>query len=86
MKATERIFRTADGRHVREAHPDAAFLAYPVGHEMPDDVAAELYPADVEPAPEAEPTVEPEATAEPAAEEKATPPAANKARKPAANK
>ena len=49
MKATERVFRTADGRHVPEAHPDAAFLAYPVGHEMPDAVAAELNPQTVEP-------------------------------------
>lgn len=71
MKATERVWRTTDGRHVPEAHPDAAFLAYPVGHEMPDEIAAELYPA-------AEP--------EPIAEEKAAKTPPNKARKPAANK
>lgn len=74
MKATERVFRTADGRHVRESHPDAAFLAYPVGHEMPEAVAAELYP----------PTVESRAEPEPGEKAKAAP--ANKARKSAANK
>lgn len=32
--ADERIFRTAGGDLVAEAHPDAAFLVYGVGAEM----------------------------------------------------
>lgn len=39
MKATERIYRTRDGRLVKEGHLDAAFLAYPPGSQIPDDEA-----------------------------------------------
>lgn len=37
-----RIWRTADGRHVPDGDPDAAFLAYAEGDEVPADVAAEV--------------------------------------------
>jgi hypothetical protein len=43
--ATERLYRTADGRVVLEGDPDAAFLLAAPGHPVPDDV--EL-PADEE--------------------------------------
>lgn len=39
MKATERIYRTRDGRLVKEGHLDAAFLAYPPGSQIPADEA-----------------------------------------------
>lgn len=42
MKAEQRIYKTADGRHVLEGDVDAAFLAYPVGEEVPDEVISEL--------------------------------------------
>ena len=42
MKAEQHIWRTADGRHVPDGDPDAAILAYPRGHDVPDDVTAEL--------------------------------------------
>lgn len=38
----QRIYRTADGRHVPEGHADAAFLAYSQYDEVPDEVADEL--------------------------------------------
>lgn len=34
MKATERLYRTADGTLVAEGHPDAAFLAYTEGDDI----------------------------------------------------
>lgn len=71
MKATERIFRTADGRLVPEAHPDAAFLAYPIGHKISDADASLLASP---PFSDPEPAV------------KQAPQAANKARRPGANK
>jgi hypothetical protein len=37
MKATERVWRTLDGRYVGEGHFDAAFLAAAVGDELPAD-------------------------------------------------
>jgi hypothetical protein len=37
-----RIWRTADGRHVTDGHPDAAFLAYADGDQVPEDVLAEV--------------------------------------------
>lgn len=37
-----RIWRTADGCHVPDGHPDAAFLAYADGDEPPADVLAEV--------------------------------------------
>lgn len=38
----ERIYRTADGRHVTEGDPDAAFLAYSQFDDPPKDVLAEI--------------------------------------------
>lgn len=57
----ERIARTTDGRHVLDDHEDAAYLAYPPGSDVPDEVLAELA-GQVTPAPEPEPDliVEPE--------------------------
>jgi hypothetical protein len=59
-----RIWRTADGRHVADGHPDAAFLAYTDGDDVPKDVLAEVdgkpvpkrgrKPADKEAKPEAD--------------------------------
>jgi len=37
-----RVYRTADGRHVAEGHPDAAFLAYTDHDELPESVLAEV--------------------------------------------
>lgn len=37
-----RIWRTQDGRHVSDGHPDAAFLAYADGDEIPDSVLSEV--------------------------------------------
>lgn len=37
-----RIWRTQDGRHVPDGDPDAAFLAYVEGDEVPADVLAEV--------------------------------------------
>jgi hypothetical protein len=37
-----RIYRTADGRHVAEGDPAAAFLAYADGDDVPKDVLAEV--------------------------------------------
>jgi hypothetical protein len=37
-----RIYRTADGRHVPEGDPDAAFLAYADGDQPPKGVLAEV--------------------------------------------
>ena len=37
-----RIWRTNDGRHVPDGHPDAAFLAYGEGDVPPADVLAEV--------------------------------------------
>lgn len=46
MTVTDRhVWRTVDGRHVPDGHPDAAFLAYPAGDDLPADVAAELVAA-----------------------------------------
>lgn len=42
MTRGQRVYRTTDGRHVVEGHPEAAFLAYTEGDELPDKVAAEL--------------------------------------------
>lgn len=36
--ATERLYRTVDGRVVLEGAPDAAFLLAAPGHPVPDDV------------------------------------------------
>jgi hypothetical protein len=41
VNATERVFRTPDGRLVPETDPDAAFLKYAVGDEIaPEDAQA----------------------------------------------
>lgn len=42
MKTPVRIYRTADGRLVKYGDPEAAFLAYPAGRDIPDNVASEL--------------------------------------------
>jgi hypothetical protein len=39
MIVDKRLYRTADGRLVGEGDPDAAFLAYPAGTEIPDTEA-----------------------------------------------
>jgi hypothetical protein len=38
----ERIYRTADGKHVGEGHPDAAYLAYSQYDKAPKAVLDEL--------------------------------------------
>lgn len=35
----ERLYKTADGRLVRHNDPEAAFLAFPAGHELSDEEA-----------------------------------------------
>lgn len=40
MVITQRVYRTNDGRFVGEGHPDAAFLAYPAGTEVADNLVA----------------------------------------------
>lgn len=40
--AGQRIWRTRDGRHVPDGHPDAAVLAYGPAAKVPDAVVAEL--------------------------------------------
>ena len=40
MKAEQRIYRTVDGKLVRENDPRGAYLAYAVGDEVPDGEAA----------------------------------------------
>lgn len=67
MKATQRLWRTPDGRLVSDGHADAASLAYAAG----DDVTA----ADEAKLPD-EPAAEQKAT--PPAANKARRPAANK--------
>jgi hypothetical protein len=44
MKAPERVYHTMRSRTewVREGHPDAAFLAFPKGEELPHPVADAL--------------------------------------------
>lgn len=37
-----RIYKTADGRHVRDGDPDAAYLAYSAFDEVPANVEREL--------------------------------------------
>jgi hypothetical protein len=38
--ATERVWRTIDGRHVADGDPEAAFLVAAEGDEIPDEVIA----------------------------------------------
>lgn len=38
-KVPERVYRSADGRLVRQDDPEAAFLAYVAGHELSDNAA-----------------------------------------------
>ncbi|ANN16249.1 hypothetical protein SD37_11735 [Amycolatopsis orientalis] len=57
------IWRTADGKLVEHGHPDAAFLQYPAGTDVPDADAKRLRLADIgksEPDPEPEKEAEPE--------------------------
>jgi len=54
MKATQRIYRTADGELVTEGDPRAAFLAVPQGDEVPVELidaveALNAVESDVEP-------------------------------------
>lgn len=42
MIIAKRLWRTTDDRLVEDGHPDAAFLAYTAGQEVPDRLAAEL--------------------------------------------
>lgn len=42
MQTDQHIWRTADGRHVPDGHPDAALLAYAAGDTVPDEVLDEL--------------------------------------------
>lgn len=81
--ATERVYRTLDGRYVPHGHEDAAFLVAGVGGPLPDDCegfdapvvavepeapADDVEPEAAAPADEAEP--EPEAPKKPAAKTK----------------
>mgnify|MGYP000871491133 CR=1 FL=1 len=85
--ATERLYRTADGRVVAEGDPDAAFLLAAVGQPIPDGIdvpeqATAGTPA-TEPAEDATSGSEPvadEAKADAQPENKATPAPANKGR------
>ncbi|GGK32120.1 hypothetical protein GCM10010124_26100 [Pilimelia terevasa] len=77
MNAGRRIYRTAEGRHVVEGHPDAAFLAYGVADEVPEEVLAEL------PAAAGDDT---EAAGDAQDDAKQRPAPANKARRATANK
>lgn len=42
MAGHGRVYRTLDGSHVPEGHPDAAFLAFSQFDDLPKEVAAEL--------------------------------------------
>lgn len=42
VKTDRRVYRTRDDRLVWEGDPDAAFLAYPAGREIPESVAARI--------------------------------------------
>lgn len=42
MLTDKRLWRTDDGEIVPDGHPDAAFLAYAIGDQVPDDVAKGL--------------------------------------------
>lgn len=42
MQTVHHIWRTSDGRHVLDGHPDAAILAYAAGDQIPDHVADEV--------------------------------------------
>lgn len=42
MRAESRIWRTVEGNHVLDGDPEAAFLAYTPGDDVPDEVISEL--------------------------------------------
>lgn len=42
MRVDYRVYKTRDGKHVKQGDPRAAFLAYPAGRELPNHVVAEL--------------------------------------------
>lgn len=42
FRVPERLYRTESGRLVRHGDPEAAFLAFPVGHELSDEEAERL--------------------------------------------
>jgi len=72
-----RVYRTDDGRHVAEGDPDAAFLAYGDGDEVPADVLAEV---------EGEPAAKPTAKRGRKPADKQAKPAADKQAAPAEDK
>lgn len=72
MKTTQRVWRDTLGRLVPETDPGAAFLAYAIGDDIPD----ESVPA----------WLRPDQTETPVEETKAEEPAANKAAPKSANK
>lgn len=39
FKIPERLYKTTDGRLVRHGDPEAAFLAFPAGHELSEEEA-----------------------------------------------
>lgn len=81
----KRIWRTTDGRLVRDGHPDAAFLEYGEGDDPPKSVLNKLdNPEGSEE--EHEEEEEDEAPAKRAPAKKAAPRPADKSRKPAADK
>lgn len=41
MRVDYRVYRTRDGRLVKQGDPDAAFLEYPAGTEVADSVLKE---------------------------------------------
>jgi hypothetical protein len=71
MKLTQSWWHNAEkNKLVPEGHPDAAFLAYPAGHEVNDDVARHLGML-VDPEPEGDDKAEAEAKAAEEAKAKA---------------
>ena len=42
MKIEQHVWKTADGRLVQDGDPDAAFLEYPAGMELADDLARKV--------------------------------------------
>ncbi len=79
--ATQRVWRTADGRYVYDGHPDAAVLVAAEGDELPHDFRPPRS-ADADDAAAAKPVDETEPA--PPAKRRSRP--ADKQRKPAADK
>lgn len=66
--ATERVWRTVDGRHVGDGHLEAAFLVAAEGDEIPDEVIVEAVPEPADEAPLEEPATDDDTAAVPADE------------------